>query len=299
MSDNQPAPEQMPATERPRCCSLEIAIQDDPIFEGKKLVCGQCGQTWFYHFVGGWKTIPVSTTADLVSPPGELIGREAAIRAVTLPHPVTKADSCDEHAVSFDQGFNHAIGFAQEQLRNLPSVPATTVDAEWQTALDDLRDVLEYVRNDTSYAKGLRLVDAISKHLAAAPADEVELVSAEYEKGFEDGAAFTLATLKENMGHLDTRTAGADYFHCHLCGIVKPHDGWKKRCPQVLPEITMRAAAPADAGEAMKAALMEIAGGYHMDTCSKLLADLACDCHVATARIALESITLVPGESSV
>ena len=51
---------------------------------------------------------------------------------------------------------------------------ATTVDAEWQTALDDLRDVLEYVRNDTSYAKGLKLVDTISRHLAAAPADAGE-----------------------------------------------------------------------------------------------------------------------------
>lgn len=46
-------------TVRPRCCSLSIATRDDPIFQGKMMVCGMCGRTWFYHNVGGWKTVPV------------------------------------------------------------------------------------------------------------------------------------------------------------------------------------------------------------------------------------------------
>jgi len=156
-------------------------------------------------------------------------------------------------------------------LSLIPPVPATTVDARAaaeeaaQTIVDIAkRDNMQVPHRDT-------MVEIIlSRQLAAAPAGAVELVSAEYEKGFEDGAAFTLATLKENMGHLDTRTAGADYFHCHLCGIVKPHDGWKKQCPQVLPEITMRAAAPVvGEGEAMKAKCIErirfIAGEWYTD----------------------------------
>ena len=34
-------------------------------------------------------------------------------------------------------------------------------------------------------------------------------------------------------------------------------------------------------------ALRKIRDGQHLDTCSKLLADLACDCHVAIAKEAL------------
>lgn len=77
----------------------------------------------------------------------------------------------------------------------------------------------------------------------AAPqqSDDAPASPPDYEKGFEAGCAFTVATLEDNLWHLNYVFDGREC--CKRCALIKPVEGWTRPC-NGSHELSLRAVAP-------------------------------------------------------
>lgn len=61
----------------------------------------------------------------------------------------------------------------------------------------------------------------------------------------------------DEFGHINFRFGKEDFDCCKICGLVRPHDGWKKQCKGPV-EITLRVAPPISLTDAVRAAARRI-----------------------------------------
>lgn len=187
-------------------------------------------------------------------------------------------------------GFNAPFDVWQSRACISPASAALVVDAE--TEFDAWWD--EYQRpwlpdgiSGYSHARAAW----IAAHEAAAPqqSDDAPASSPDYEKGFEAGCAFTVATLEDNLWHLNYVFDGREC--CRRCALVKPAEGWARPCKGPH-ELSLRAVVPNTAAsveqsDAAKLAAAEIAQLEKPNHTAEAVAMQDCDiCNAYRQKIA-------------